>query len=67
MVKIVLHASNSEGTRNFPRDCIHVLFQVRCLSIEDQDILFLLHFEYLCHVFSSLICLKSSDVFDDIG
>ena len=33
---------------------------------EDQDILFLLYFEYLCYVFSNLIRLISSDTFDEI-
>ena len=33
---------------------------------EDQDILFLLRFECLCHVFSSLIRLIPSDAFDEI-
>ena len=32
----------------------------------DQDILFSLHFEYLYHVFSSLIRLIFSDAFDEI-
>ena len=33
---------------------------------EDQDILFLLHFEYLCHILPSLIHLLSSDAVDKI-
>ena len=33
---------------------------------EDQDISFLFHFQYLCHVFSILIHLISSEAFEEI-
>ena len=57
MLKTFLYAS----ARLYPR----AFSKLDAYQSEDQDILFLLHFEYLCHVFSSLIRLIPSDAFDE--
>ena len=67
VVKIVLHVSiplrhGRPSTRFYPL----AFSKLDAYQSEDQDILFLLHFDYLCHLFSSLISLIPSDVFDEI-
>ena len=67
MVKTFLHASihlrhGRPSARLYPR----AFSKLDAYQSEDQDILFLLRFEYLCHVFSSLIRLIPSDAFDEI-
>ena len=67
VVEIVLHASirlwqGRPSLRLYP----HALSKLHAFQSEDQDILLPLHFEYLYHVFLSLIHLISSDAFDEI-
>ena len=45
---------------------MYKFFKLDDYQSEYKDILFLLHFEYLCHVFSSLIRLIPSDALDEI-
>ena len=65
VVKIALHASvllrhGRPSSRLYPR----AFSKLDAYQSEDQDILFLLQFEYLCHVFSSLSRLISSGAFE---
>ena len=67
VVKIFLHVSillrkGRPSAKVYPR----AFSKLDDYQSEYKDILFLLHFEYLCHVFSSLIRLIPSDALDEI-